>query len=235
MNQLGKATLAEFVGVFCFVFLGAGSVCTLVVDTGGGINIVAVALAHGLALAVVIASLARFSGGHINPAVTFALTMTGRCGPGRAAAYITAQLLGAAAAGAALKGLYPAVVAGAPAWLGLPGVAENMTVGQAVWLEGILTFVLVLAVFGTAVDPAGPKNLGPFAIGLTLAAAIVVAGPRTGAALNPARHFGPAIATGHWVNTWIYWVGPGLGALAAGWVYELLLLGRDPAKPRGKR
>jgi len=235
MNQLGKAVLAEFVGVFCFVFLGAGSICTLVVDTGGGINIVAVALAHGLALAVVIAALGRFSGGYMNPAVTFAMALTGRFGPGRAAACMVAQLLGAAVAGAALAEVYPAAVAGAPAWLGLPGIAENLGSGQATLLEMIMTFVLVLVVFGTAVDPAGPRNLAPFAIGLTLTAAIVVGGPLTGAALNPARYFGPAMATGRWANWYVYLVGPLLGGAVAGLVYEHFLLGESAPKPRGKR
>ena len=224
MNQSMRAALAEMTGMFCFVFIGAGSICTNQI-TGGAVGLVGIALAHGVVLSIMIASLGHISGGHFNPAVTIALTTTGRCSVTQMISYIGAQLLGAGLAGCALKLAFPAEVLGAPVYLGATLVSTaHISAGQAVWIEGIMTFVLMMAIFGTAVDSRGAKILAPFAIGLVVAVDIFVGGPLTGASMNPARTMGPALVTGEYAHLWVYWVGPVLGALAAAWLYDCLLL-----------
>lgn len=223
MSASNKALLAEFAGLFCFTFIGAGAICTTAL-THGEPGLVGIALAHGLMMAINIAGLGQFSGGHFNPAVTIALWSTGRCGTTQAVRYVAAQLAGSALAAFALRQAFPAEVLGAGAYLGatLPGGA--VTAGQAAWIEFILTFILVTAVFNVAVSSGGARNLAPFAIGLTIGVDILAAGPLTGASMNPARSFGPQLITGNWQDAWIYYVGPILGGLAAGWVSHHLLL-----------
>jgi MIP family channel proteins len=160
-----------------------------------------------------VSSLGAVSGGHFNPAVTFALWIAGRIDPMKAVLYVVAQLIGAAAAGLALRLAFP------DAWqatnIGVPALAAGVSPATAIALEAIMTVVLVLAVFGTAVDARGPK-LGGLVIGFAVAADILVGGPVTGAAMNPARWFGPAIASGAFDNAYVWIVGPLLGgALAA--------------------
>lgn len=222
MTNSTKAALAEFLGLFFFTLIGAGAICANAL-TRGEVGLVGIALAHGLMMAINIAGLGQFSGGHFNPAVTLALWSTGRCGGVQAIRFIAAQLLGSAAAAYVLRLALPPEVQGAGAFLGatLPGASISEV--QAVWIEGLLTFVLVAAVYGVAVAPGGAKLLAPFVIGLAIAVDILAGGPLTGASMNPARSFGPQIVTGNWQAAWVYYVGPLLGGLAAGWLYELLL------------
>jgi len=224
-----RAAIAEFVGAFCFVFVGAGSVCALAA-VGGGINLVAVALAHGAVLAALTAGLGRVSGAHFNPAVTVALTAAGRLNAGRAAAYVAVQLAGAALAALALRSVLPPEAAGEPARLGATVLGVNVSPGRGVWIEGLLTFVLVTAVYGTAVAPGGPAGFSPLAYGLAYAAGVLAGGPLTGGSMNPARSTGPAIVTGNLAALWVYWIGPLLGGMAAAWTCDCLL----PAPGRGK-
>ncbi|HET8776357.1 MAG TPA: aquaporin, partial [Candidatus Limnocylindria bacterium] len=165
--RLTAVLVAEAIGTFLFVFIGAGSIVLGAHlqggDTGG---LVGVALAHGLALAVLISALGPISGGHFNPAVTFAVWITGRIEPIRAGLYVVVQLVGALVAGLALQTVFN-VAAWQPVATGTPAVDPAIGVTGAIIVEAILTVVLVLAVFGTAIDPRAPR-VGGFAIGLAV-------------------------------------------------------------------
>ncbi len=218
--------LAEAIGTFALVFFGAGSI---VMDhyTGGGVGLVGIALAHAVALAVAITATAHISGGHINPAVTIGAWI-GKVIDGRMALiYIVAQLLGAVVAASFLSSLYPAASVEAVS-LGTPMLADGVSVSTGIMVEAILTFFLVFAVFGTAVDARAPR-LGGWAIGLVLVFDILAGGPLTGASMNPARTFGPALVGGHWANHIVYWVGPILGGIVAAGVYSRLLMPKTDA------
>jgi aquaporin Z len=162
------------------------------------------------------------SGGHLNPAVTAGMLAIRRIDPRTAILYILAQLLGAVLAAMALKALLPPGITKVLA-IGTPALAANVTVGKAIATEAILTFFLMSAVLGTAVSPDAPK-IGGFGVGLTLLIGILFGGPLTGAALNPARAFGPALVSGQWISQGVYWVGPILGALVAAFLWDKLLL-----------
>jgi aquaporin Z len=220
-----KALTAEFLGTFALVFIGGGAV---VMDTasGGQVGMVGVALAHALVLSVMVTATLPISGGHLNPAVTFALWIARKISARGAFFYVVAQLLAALLAGFSLKWLLPPT-AGATTAYGLPRVSPELNFAQAVVLEAIFTLFLVSAVFGTAVSPHAPK-VGGFGIGLVLLFAILVGGPLTGAAMNPARAWGPAVAAGDWHAQAVYWVGPLLGAAIAALLWVVLLLPGEP-------
>jgi len=228
--------VAEALGTFLFFFVGMGAV-VLGTHTGdGGGGLVGVALAHGLALAVLVSALGPVSGGHFNPAVTFAVWMTGRIAPAMAGMYVVAQLAGAVVAGLALRVVFPES-SWDPTNIGTPAIADGISVVGAIVIEAVLTVVLLIAVFGTAIDPRAPK-LGGLAIGLAVAADILMGGPLTGAAMNPARWFGPAVASGAFADWYVWWIGPLLGAAVAALVYRYALEDRGdpdvtPASPRG--
>ena len=218
--------VAEMVGTFALVFIGGGAI-VLSKMPGSNVGLVEVALAHGLILSVMVTALMRISG-HFNPAVTIAFLTVRRIGPFMAGVYVLAQLLGAMLAAYALKAGTPELLFEA-ARGGGQAVSLDITTGQAFMLEAIATFFLVFVIFGTAVDPKAPR-VGGFAIGLTIAADILAIGPFTGASMNPARSFGPAIATNIWEGHLIYWVGPILGAVVAAQLYEWVLM-RHPVEP----
>jgi MIP family channel proteins len=184
-------------------------------------GITQIALAHGLILALMVTATMRVSG-HLNPAVTLGFVVTRRIEPVMAMVYIIAQVLAAVLAAYALRGLFPAAEV-VSSRLGGQFVSGDVSTLQAVVLEFIATFFLVFVVFGTAVDPRAPK-VGGFAIGLTVAADILAIGPLTGASMNPARSFGPAVASGVFEGQAIYWIGPILGGIAAALVYEALFI-----------
>lgn len=219
-RQHGRELAAEFIGAFALIFVGAG----VVIQTGGQ-NLVAIAIAHGLAIALLVSSLGHISGGYFNPALTIGLWATRRLETLTTVAYIIAQLLGAVVAALALVLLFPEALRDA-ADLGAPLLGRGLDFAQGAILEAIATFFLMLAVFGTALDPRGPK-LGGFGIGLMLTMGILAIGTLTGAALNPARSFGPALAGGVWDDHLVYWVGPIIGAVAAAMVYHHLFASED--------
>jgi aquaporin Z len=218
--------LAEAIGTFGLIFFGAGSII-MNEFTGGGVGLVGIALAHGVALAVVITATAHISGGHINPAVTIGAWVGKAIDSRMAVVYIVAQLLGAVVAASLLAGLYPPAAVSA-ASLGTPMLADGVSTSTAIMIEAILTFFLVFTVFGTAIDSRAP-NLGGWAIGLVLVFDILAGGPLTGASMNPARTFGPALVGGHWADHIVYWVGPILGGIVAAGVYSRLLMPRAAA------
>jgi len=217
---------AEFIGTFALVFVGSGALI-LAANPGSHMGLLDVAIAHGLILSIMVTATMRISG-HLNPAVTFGFLVTKRIEPVMAGLYIVAQLLGAILAAYLLKWLFPPAMFDA-ARGGSLSIALSISSGQAYLLEGIATFFLVFAVFGTAVDPRAP-NVGGFAIGLTIAADILAIGPLTGASMNPARSFGPAVVTGFFEGQVIYWVGPIVGGILAALIYEWLLI-HHPTEP----
>ena len=222
MRSMG-AYVAEFIGTFTLILAGAGSII-VTHDMGGVAALIAIAFAHGFAIAVMASALGAVSGGHFNPAVTLAMLLGGHMKLMRAASYMIAQLTGAVAGGLALAYLF-FPTAWHAAQLGTPMLAANVSGLQGMFIEAILTFFLVIVIHGTAVDTRAPK-VGALFIGLTITMDILLGGPLTGAAMNPARTFGPALVgwlAGASYNPWtghlVYWFGPILGALAAQVVY----------------
>ena len=215
-----KAYVAEFIGTFTLVFIGAGSICLNAAK--GGVGLVGIALAHGLAIAVMASATGHISGGHFNPAVTLGAWVGKKINSIDVPGYIIAQLTGATLGAFILKSLYPALVT-APTLLGTPTLDPAFTMGQGILIEAILTFILVFVIFGSAIDSKGPK-IGGLAIGFTITLDILMGGPITGAAMNPARAFGPALATQFWTNQSLYWIGPILGGIAAGFLYSRIFL-----------
>ena len=220
MRDSYRHFVAEFVGTFALVFVGGGAIMASDLAKNPA-AITQVALAHGLILALMVTATMRVSG-HLNPAVTLGFLVTRRIEPVMAGVYFIAQLLAAILAAYALRGLFPPEVA-LNSRLGGQSVSIDVTTTQAIVLEFIATFFLVFVVFGTAVDPRAPK-VGGFAIGLTVAADILAIGPLTGASMNPARSFGPAVASGVFEGQAVYWIGPLLGGIAAAWIYEALFI-----------
>jgi aquaporin Z len=218
---MSRRLLAELFGTFMLVFFAAGAVLTTNFPKAG-FGLLGIALAYGLTLAVGVTATMAISGGHLNPAVTAAMLAIRRIDLKTAGLYIAAQLLGAVLAAVALKMLLPGGVTKVLA-LGTPAITASITLGKAIAIEAFLTFFLMSAVLGTAVSPEAPKT-GGFGIGLTLLIAVLFGGPLTGAALNPARAFGPALVSGQWISQGVYWVGPLLGALVAAFLWEKFLL-----------
>lgn len=226
-RDLWKAAVAEFVGAFTLVAAGVGAIISTQNLADGG-NLVAVALAHGLAIGLMIAALGHISGGHFNPAVSIAALATGNISVTRAVVYIVAQVLGGIAGAGVLTLVFPALGTlgrnNVGVNLGLPGLGPDVTITGALIMEAVMTFFLVLVIFGTAVDPRGAKTIAPLAIGLIISMDILAGGRITGAAMNPARAIGPAVVQQDFTNWWIYWVGPIIGALIAGFAYTYIWL-----------
>jgi MIP family channel proteins len=166
----------------------------------------------------------HISGGHFNPAVTIGFWVTRRMSTLNVVLFWVAQLAGAVAAAYLQKAVTPEDAWRAVA-LGTPDLNRETTRLLGMILEAVMTFFLVLVVFATAVDEKGAFNkIAGFAIGLTITMDILTGGPLTGAAMNPARAFGPALAASHWANHGVYWVGPLAGGFLAGWLYDALYL-----------
>jgi aquaporin Z len=227
MPKLLRPLAAEFVGTLLFVFLGAGSVVAFVADgpTTGSIGPLGVALAHGVGMAVIVSMTMSISGGHMNPAVTFGLWIADRMEGNLVWQYILAQVLGAVAGAALVKAVLPRMAVGL-ALVGTPRLATEVGFMQGVWIEALLTFFLVSAVFGTAVSSEAPKIAG-FGIGLAIFVAALVAGSFTGAVMNPARAIGPAVVAWQWNAHAVYWIGPLIGAGVAGALWKVVLLPRS--------
>jgi aquaporin TIP len=215
---------AEFVGTFTLIFVGAGSI----VATQGH-DLTAIALAHGLAIGVMASAVGHISGGHFNPAVTLGFLVTRRITPVLAGVYWVAQFLGALIAAALLTWLVPNA-ASDPVKLGTPVLGSGVSGFEGLVIEVILTFFLVWVIFATAADPRGTfKSIAGLAIGLTISLDILIGGPLTGAAMNPARAFGPELVHNIWSDAWIWYAGPLVGGAAGALAYEWLYL--RPVRP----
>jgi aquaporin Z len=228
--------VAELAGTFLFFFVGIGAVAALRGVSDPAAGLVVVALAHGIVLAVLVSALGAVSGGHFNPAVTFGVWLAGHIPWRRGLAYVIAQLIGALLAAWSLEMIVPKVaIALATPALGENGLGEAISPVAGIFVEAVLTVILLAAVFGTAIDPRAPK-VGGLAIGFAVGADILMGGYLTGAAMNPARWFGPAAVAGSW-NDWYVWViGPLVGAAIVALAYRYLFapeasLTRTPAEP----
>lgn len=211
--------MAEFVGTFTLIFIGGGA------GIVSGRDIVAVALANGLAIGIMVSNLGHISGGHFNPAVTLGFVATRRIAAPLAVCYWVAQLLGAVAAALILRGLFSHAE-----FLGAVPHAPGVGGGKGFVIELVLTFFLVWTVFATAVDPRGAfKTIAGLAIGLVISIDVLMGGPLTGAAMNPARAFGPELVGTFWGEGWIYYLGPAVGGVLAAVAYDRLYL--RPTQP----
>jgi aquaporin Z len=208
--------VAELIGTFTLIFVGMGSI----VFASSGL--LGVALAHGLAIAIMASAVGHISGGHFNPAVTFGFLVTRRIAPSLAVVYWISQLAGALLGALALRAVFPDQ---ANLDAGVPVLHASIGAGSGLVLEAILTFLLVWVIFATAVDPGGAfKSISGLAIGLTITIDILAAGPLTGAAMNPARALGPELVQNVWGDFWIYIVGPCAGAAVAALLFDRLYL-----------
>jgi len=224
-DDMLRRGVAEFIGAFTLIFIGGGAGIVVAHFGSSSGGLVGVALANGLAIGIMVSNLGHISGGHFNPAITLGFVVTRRITATLAVVYWVAQLLGATVAALILRYIFSKLggVAGATP---VPHLHE----GKAVVLELIMTFFLVFAVWATAVDPRGAfKSIAGLAIGLTITIDVLMGGPLTGAAMNPARAFGPEVAGHMWTGWWVYWLGPIAGALIAALLYEYLYL--SPAQP----
>jgi len=226
-----RVLLAEAIGTFYLCFAGIAAIlCTAPPISAGG-GLVAIALAHGLALSIAVNNFGGISGAHVNPAVTMGMLVTRRIAPSLALLYIVAQCTGASIAALVCRAVFPVEAVNA-AMLGIPLPAAWAGAGTVFCLEFVMTFLLITSVFGTAVDERGKTvKIGGFGIGLTVAFDILAGGPITGASMNPARSFGPALVMGHWQWHWLYWVAPIAGGCTAALIYHWFLL-PSPEKPR---
>lgn len=214
-----KRYLAELLGTFLFIFMGVGTY--LAFNQNGGVSIIGVAFAHGIGLALAVYIFGHVSGAHVNPAVTFALWVTRKIRTIDGIAYIIAQLAGAILAALAVRTVYGDMMIFK---LGTPELGPTVTTVTGIITEALLTFFLVWTIFAVAVDRRNMSVISGLAIGLVLTADIFAGGVVSGAAVNPARWFGPALISGQWANWYVYIVGPLLGALLAGLIYQGVFL-----------
>jgi MIP family channel proteins len=227
-----RKLLAEFVGTFALIFIGAGSIVAAGNQITGitpGAGLVTVALAHGLAIGTMVTAVGHVSGGHFNPAVSVAAWVARRLSTIELVAYLVVQFLGGIA-GALLLRLVVPRDGWEPAALGATLVSGGLSDAQAITIEAVLTFFLVWVVFATAIDPEGAfTKVAGLAIGFVIAMDIMMGGPFTGGSMNPARSLGPAVAAGEYTGLWVYFLGPVIGATLAAVAYDQVILRRRPA------
>lgn len=215
--------IAEFIGTFTLIFIGAGSIC-LNEMMHGGVGLLGIAAAHGLAIAVMVSALGQISGGKFNPAISLGIWAGGKQGILPTLSEIVAQLAGGIVGALFLKWIFPPAVFDAVKG-GTPDLGAGITVSAGIFTEVILTFLLVFTVYGAAIDKRGAfKAVAGFAIGSVILFDILMGGGVTGAAMNPARAFGPALISGEWTHQFIYWIGPIVGGLIAGLLYSNVML-----------
>jgi aquaporin Z len=222
VEDVGRRCVAEFIGTFTLIFAGCASIMLLA--SSGGPGLLGIAFAHGLAIAIMVSAVGHISGGHFNPAITLGFLVTRRMDPRLAGAYWVTQLAGATAAALLLKWIFPTNAVNA-AKLGVPVLSDQVGTSRGLVLEMVMTFFLVFVVFATAADPRGTfKAIAGLAIGLTITMDVLLGGPLTGAAMNPARAFGPQLVQNAWSDGWLWYVGPAVGGAAAALLYEWLYL-----------
>jgi len=211
-----RGMAAEFIATFTFVFMGVGAVgaALSLMTPIDGAGLVIIALGHGLGIFLGIVVIGRITGAHLNPAVTIAVIVSGNIGIIRGFSYIVGQLAGAALAVLVLDRFVWGLDG-----LGVHALGTGISIGDGLVIEIVLTFFLVFTIFATAIDRRGNAAWAPLAIGLVIFVDHLIAVPLTGASMNPARSFGPALVFGAWEDQWLYWVGPILGGLVAAIAY----------------
>ncbi len=238
MGDECKKCFSEFLGTFALIFIGAGSVCAnynLTQSGSAGFGLLGIAVAFGFVVVAVAYSLGYISGAHINPAVTISLVATKRLDSRLGFKYIIAQIAGASAGGFLLKFLFPASMA---VNLGTCALGSGVTTMQAILMETVITFLLVFVVYATVIDKRATPSMAGLAIGLVVLLGVMVGGPISGGSMNPARVFGPAIASGAFENHIVWWAGPIFGGVLAGLVYDGFFAdksGSEPKTARGKK
>jgi len=242
-QALWRSAVSEFFATAIFIFIGCGSVVAAQASLGDTkievAALILISMAHGFCIMVMVYSVGEISGGHINPAVTWATMITGKISILRAMIYWVSQIIGGICGAAVLAGLTRTLE---HTGLGCHGVNEHMNAGQAFGAEIIFTFIFIFVVFATAISPFvgkvaplagsgeyGPGKLTPFAVGMTILILHTVGIPLTGASMNPARSFGPAVIAGCWKDHWVYWLGPIVGSTAAAFVAQFIFLSRPDA------
>jgi MIP family channel proteins len=227
--------LAELFGTFALVLFSAGAICAdqfLRVTTGKELGLLGTALAYGLTFAAMATAVGRVSGGHLNPAVTIGYWVTHRLSTFDTLAYWSAQLGGAILAAYLLKFVVPEETWRAVA-LGTPDLARGLTRLPGMFIEAVMAFFLTFVMFASGVDEHGvPRTAAGFAGGLMVTANAFWGGPFTGGSMNPARALGPALASHHWSNHAVYWIGPLAGGVLAGWVCDFIFL--QTKRPNGQ-
>ncbi|MGE5226138.1 MAG: aquaporin [Planctomycetaceae bacterium] len=224
MAHVGKAAIVEAIGTFVVVFFTVASIMS------GG-TLLEIALAYGLAAGVALTLSARVSGGVCNPAIQVGLWVTGRSSSARTLVYLGAQLAGAVLAAAVLRWIEPSLFAQVDG--GTPTVAPALALGKATVLEAITTAVVVWAYFASVVEDRGAfSKIAGLAVGFAVTLGVLASQRLTGAAMNPARWFGPALVSGRWSDWWVFVLGPLAGGIVAAVGYWWLFLrGRAPATP----
>lgn len=206
-----KKYIAEAIGTCILTFIGAGAAMANAFS-GGALGVGGIALAFGFAALVVIYTFGSISGAHINPAVTLSFFILKKMDGAEAIRYIASQLVGATAAGLILSWTFGSLTTISNA---VTTLRFGLSPLQGILIEALLTFFLVSAVLAFARERASKPLYGGIAIGTVIAMDILAGGVFTGASMNPARSFGPALVAGIWTNQWVYWIGPIMGALAA--------------------
>lgn len=213
-----RALSAEFLGTLLFLVFSAGTVAVtggLLAERMTSARLLVIALAHGVAYSIFVAATLPISGGHLNPAVTFAALMSKQIGAAKAFMYMVSQCAGAVAGALLLMVMIPASMHGT---LGADALAARVTMGGGLVTEIVLTSVLVAAVLAAS-RGVSPVRLA--VVGLVVVLGQLLGGPLTGASMNPARSFGPALVAGMWNNHWVYWLGPLVGSAVAIVIYDL--------------
>jgi len=218
---------AEAIATYCLVFFGPLSVMLSVVAFGDGLSteaILMISFAHGSAIGLMVYAFGHVSGAHINPAVTIPMIITRKIGITDGIGYIVLQLVGAVAAAFTLKAVLPELGAAVNFGTQAPGELINSSATSALGLEAIFTFFLVTVIFMTAVHKKAAAGIQGISIGGMVFLLHIVGVPLTGASMNPARTFGPALASGFWEFHWVYWVGPIIGGIIAGLIMNYVFV-----------
>ncbi len=238
-----RAGFAEAIGTFFITFFAGAVVCMDAFlkspeyggGTGASLGMLGMALATGMAVMFAVYSTGGISGAHLNPAITFGLMVIGKCESKRAWTYIFFQLVGGIIGGIAILGMFSMYRNGSP-YLGTPGFVSDpdfngsLSPVKALGVEMTITFVLMMVVLLCGIDKSrSARQMFGLCIGMAVFAGIVVAGQTTGAAMNPARYFGPAVVSGQLGQLWVYFVGPILGAVVASFLYKFILETKDEA------
>ncbi len=213
--NLPRRAAAEALGAFALVFAGCGAIITDA-HTHGALGAVGVSLVFGLVILAGIAALGHVSGAHFNPSVTLSFFLTRHLPARDALAYVAGQLAGATLAALLLWAIWP----GQPADLG--ATVPSIAAGRAVIVEAVMTALLMLVILSVATDTRAVGAPAALAIGATIALDALFGGPLTGASMNPARSFAPALVSGQWQDFWVYLLGPFVGAPLGAFAYQLV-------------
>jgi MIP family channel proteins len=229
-----SALLGEVVGTFLLIFVGCGAVVAFTERAGSGEpDLLAIAVAWGFAVLAIVYAFGHVSGAHVNPAVTIGLAVARKFPWNAVPVYIVAQFIGALLGSLAVWAVFGTSAREAPVLLGTTAPGDGYSTGIVFLAEVLITFILLIVVMATATDDRAESPAVGLGVGLTVAAAILVAGPVSGASLNPARTLAPDIVAGEFPAWAAYLGGPLVGAILGALLYEFLLRPGEPPEPAG--